>query len=407
MNTTCTYIFPTKYDILIRQAFNLVESFIDTELDDISEYGKIGVPQEDRLLDLRNYYYLINYMIYVRQKIDQYIIDSGNGCITQTEIDQYKDLYKTDCIISNKVCKQYTNQIINLFLTLPNCDATPTYDWTINDVCFEIDGTEYAIGVTLQKKLNGIVVETFYIAPEATSSDIQTIVGVDSTTADQLILNRLISPDSSFCCNEPVYNAPILEVVDATESTIDIQWVSNALLYTVTISNTSGEILETVSEIEETYVQFTGLDSNTEYTIEVTALSCSQNNSSNITLETGPYTVTVTLDSSIVNQITLNGATQVDVEYNGTFNISWLDSGEPFFIVNEVLVNEVLRPDTLVYTTPLVGTPANIRASGNITIPNIISDTQVVLSGIPGNTCTTIKLENVDNNLTLSFFALN
>lgn len=401
--TNCTYILPTKYDVLIRQAFDIVESFVDLELEDIHHYGKIGVPQENRLLDLRNYYYLINYMIYVRQKIDQYIVDSGNGCINQSEINQFKTLYKTDCIISNKVCKQYTNQIIDLFLTLPSCDATPTYTWTTNDVCADFGGIEYAIGVTLQKRLNGVVVETYYVPPEATSSNIQTIASVNQTTADSLITTRLVSPDSSFCCNEPVYDAPLIEVTDATESTIDIQWVSNAPLYTVTIED-QGVVLFT-EEVEENSIQFTGLESNTTYSITVNANSCAGDNETILPVTTGPYTVTLILDDSIANQITISGvATEVDVPYNGTYNLSWLDAGEPYFIVDQVLVNGVERNETLVYTTPEVGNPANILASGNVTIPNIISDTTVVLSGRPGNTCTTIELSINANTLTLDFF---
>lgn len=401
--TNCTYILPTKYDILVRQAYDLVDNYIDTELDTVHNYGKLGVPQDDKLNSIRNYYHLINYLVYIRQKIDQYILDKGLGCITTTEIQSFKDFYKTDCIIKYKVCEQYTNNIVNLFFKLPTCDSTPIYTWTTNDTCIEIDETQYAIGLTLEKRLNNIVVETFYIEPNADSKDIQEATGVDSTTADQLVTDRLSFPGSNFCCGDPIFNAPIVTINNVTESTIDIEWESNAEEFTVTVIEGNGTETIVVEEVTEKTLSIEGLDSNTIYTVRVTALSCAGDNSTDLEITTGPFTVTLILDESIKDQINITGVTTFqDVLYNENYELTWTDSTEPFFIVNSVLVDGVERYDEVATsTTPPsdpVGNPANILASGNITIPNIIKDITVILSGIPGNICTTIQLLSTGNN---------
>ena len=379
MNISCTYIFANKYDKLVNQAFELVKKTILLSVKEINENQELGIKQDNELMDINRYYFLINYMIYVRRAIDNFIETKESNCITEEELQQFKDVYKIQCIIESGVCNQYTNNIVNIFLNVPSCNTNIVYKWLAYDACTEINGEIFAIATSLGVFRNDNLVEVIQVPKELTLDEFATLLEQTTVNVENLYNDRFLEATPTLCCNEPFLNTPMLEATQIEEDTATI-FISggNSPFYTATLENlTDGELFPefTVSFGE---IILPNLIPDRDYRFKIEASNCKNAVEAEIFFSTKPIIVTVYVDDIIQEEITLDvivGDVGNIVPYGSTFTIRFEDLVFPFFAVTTVLADGLNVSNTIAYTNPL-------KTIGVVSFPYVTKSFRVDLSAI-------------------------
>lgn len=389
----CTYILPTTYDIQVKAAFNLVKDYLYDSMESINELQELGRNQDKQLVEINKFHYLINYLIRVRQDIDSYFITKENGCLTDEEITSFRNKYAIDCLLEQNVCNRFTNNIVELFLTLPDCNSPIIYEWSTNDICIEIEGTQYAIGLVLIGKRNTYPVVSYNIPPTATAEDIADITGVTEEEATQLLTDRLAFPGSAFCCNDAELRNPQIIVETSTQTTVNFNWNGQSDTYQVTITDEDGLVVYNEEITNDTPFDFfdgndneltvEGLTANNNYTLTVSTENCKGIFGTTVTFSTTPFTVVVSLCETLLNK--------VDITYDGTV----LDMTTPQTIdnLNEFETFEIRWDDR----NTNIGDPADAE-------DNPVWEVKSVLIGNIGDTLTEVVGDtdffNIDSTIT-------
>lgn len=446
MDTKCNYIFPTKYDNLVKKAFNLVKDYLYSSLKEINEYQELGVKQDKQLIDINKYHHLINMLIRVRQDLEKYLKESGESCIPNDVFEKFLVKYEIDCLIEQNVCHKFTNNIVSIFLdTLPECDGDITYEWTVNDSCVEVEGVLFAIGNILQKKINGFTVETFNVDPEATIIDIENLVGLTTEEATKIFNDRYAFPNSSFCCLDPAYQLPLILIEDVTNDTATFSFTGNAPDYLVTVSDLDNEnevvfeekfIIDNydINENNTTEVTIDNLKTANNYSIRVFTENCSGVFTNTRDFFTTPFSINVTFCSELFNSlnqqrmslsiININGnAVDIPIENGGFYssisegdnlilefkdintNIDDIENPQlnPVYKITSVLINnnEEVNNESIVQFN--LNETQGVQDKGTINLNFIQENKNIILCGTLGDSCLYSSLTNInDEDLILS-----
>ncbi len=379
---TCEYIFPEKYDLLARQAFALVKDYLLLEFEDIQEYQEVGIDKSKEMVNLNKYNYLINYLSKVRNEIDYFI--SVNSCITEAQIQQFKDLYKIDCLIKKNVCSKWTRQIVDIFFaSFPTCDGEITWKWDDFSECVNVGGTLYAVSTTLLKLLNGVVVDTFYVEPDATEDEIKAIAGEEA--GGVLYDERFAYPDNGFCCTAVAYDFILLNVGVVSSTQITANWTSNAPEYRVRLLQGSTVVIDTTTDAL-TY-NFTVVAGQT-YTVEISASNCAATRIATQTVTVAPYTITIVLEGLAANNLLLSVPLVSTRYYGESFNFRFDDDTAPLYQLTSVLVNGAEFLPEVMFDTIQEG----IYTGGVIDFPFISQNLTIQIYALPGSECTVVGL---------------
>lgn len=445
----CTYILPTTYDIQVQKAFNLVKDYLYNSMESINELQELGRNQDNELVEINKFHYLINYLIRVRQDIDSYFITKESGCLTDTEITSFRDKYAIDCLLEQNVCNRFTNNIVELFLTLPDCNSPIIYEWSSNDTCIEIDGIQYAIGLVLIGTRNTYPVISYNIPANTTVEEIASITGLTIEESTQLLNDRLAFPGSSFCCNDAELRNPQIVVESSTQTTVNFNWNGQSDIYQVTITDEEeGVVVYNEEIINDTLFDFfdgnnnelivEGLIANSNYTLTIGTENCKGNFSTTTTFSTTPFTVIVSLCETLLNKVNITYDGNVldmttpqiidDLSQAATFEIRWDDRNtnsldpsdaedNPIWEVKSVLIGNIgdipveivgdtdfFNIDSTITSENNAGKTMIVNNGGTITIPALDASKTIDICGGIAEAClyTNVIYTDISNNDTLT-----
>jgi len=385
MDIHCSsYIFANKYDALITEAFDLVKSTIYKSIDEIIENQEFGITQKDELMDINKYYFLINYMVFVRRAIDNYIDSKEDKCITEEEINQFKQVYKIDCIIESGVCNKFTNNIVNIFLKLPTCNLEFTYEWVGFDSCVTINNQLFAVATNLIQKRNDVIVSVVSVDEYITVEEFALLLNKSVEDVEDLFESRFLPASSTLCCNDPVLNTPVLLVTEVEENRAVVNLSGNALFYTIKLDNITDNTTRPLFTSGVGDIELLNLLPNKSYRLTATATNCKGDVSNEVFFLTDPIIITVYAESLVEENFVLNvilGDEGNLVEYGSTFTISFEDLFAPFLTISSVFADGLNVSNTIAYSSPL-------KNIGFISFPYVTQSFRVDLFAT--NACETI-----------------
>lgn len=378
----CTYRNRTYYEVLKNKAFVLVKSKALSDLSDAYFKEQLGVPT-DRSSVLR-YQYLINYLLYVRQQIDQ----RRNGCIEQEVYDKFLITYGIDCILKEGVCEKYTNNLVDLILgTIPICGKAYTYDWYGAGNCIEINDESYRERDILQTLSNNVVIDADYIPSQATANDLVTLLGITLTDAQSLIDTRLV--EGINCCLEGLLPNVVTLEVEATASTATVSWSSTATIFQVSLAKGSVDNIVSTTTLTTPSVSYTGLDLSTAYFVIVVIENCAGVTQTVIPFNTLPYIINIIVQTAVTLTDAVEGYNFFST-YGGTFEFRFDNitiTPSPNIIVSSVLVNGTEYINNVLFDSYFGGS----GIGGVISLPYVTGDNEIIIIGTSLDICATFS----------------
>jgi len=379
------YRVNTKYEKLANDAFQIVRKAIMEELREANEYSELGI--EITKANIERYYYLINYLIYIRQVIDNWLESSGNTCLSEKDYQKVLDAYLINCIIKDGICDKYTNNLINLILKVPKCVEPFTYVWTGLGICSPTGGENLVERVNLSKYQSGVYIETLEIPTEVSLEAFKFYV--PEGTQELLDARFISSSPNDNCCFEIIPVSPIVILDEVRNNDFTATW-DGGTVYNIILTRISDNA-ELVNEFTtDTVRTFTNLDISTSYQLSVILTNCAGTSTSFLVVTTLPYYVNINICPSLSSQLTLTNAVEgsniVEI-YGDTFRFRFDDLTEPYFTVNSVTVNSVDYLNSVIFDKSI----STVDTGGIIEIAGITEDKTVNICGVQGNVCNAIS----------------
>lgn len=405
------YRVSTKYEKLATDAFQIVRKAIMEELREANEYSELGI--ETVKATVERYYYLINYLIYIRQVVDNWFETSGESCLSADTYDKLRDTYLVDCIIKDGVCDKYTNNLVNFILKIPLCEDPFTYKWTGIGTCVNVNNQPFFERVNLAVYQSDTLVEIKEIPTGLTLEEFQSFLPDGATQA--LLDDRFAATTEEFCCVTPPPEAPDIEIVDVQSNQMTLSW-SGSTSYIITFTDeVNGDVIVNQELTSDTSRTFTGLDVAGQYTLQVEISSCGGTTVATRTINTPPYYIQVIFCTEIAQRtkvVGVDGLLNPDFSYVYNFTVSEYGSNldirleptpnttPPYYEVDSVTVNDVDYINNVIFDTVI----SSMNVGGLIELPGITEDKTVNICGSLGNPCSGVQTtyDEGTDTLTLS-----
>lgn len=377
------YRVATKYETLAKKAFEIVRKAIIEELNEIQEYGHLGIEITKQRVE--RYYHLINYLLHVRTVLDNHLQATGKTCISEEDFEKLRAVYLIDCIIEEGVCDKYTNNLINLIVQAPFCESASEYYWTGVGLCTNINGQALLQRVNLVETKSDVVIDVLSI-PE--NIDIEVFRFYVPNATEELLQARFIEDNSSNCCIEELPEIPTVSVLEVRNTDITVSW-SGSTSYIVRLFQADNQLL--TIETTDTSRTFDNLELNTQYRVEVEISNCAGSSTGQVQVTTLPYTVSISLCPEIENQIQIVGAQIGDnlvTDYQGTFTFNFLDNNAPFYEIDSILVNGVDYLNNVIFNVM----QGSVKTGGTVVLNGITENKNIEMCGSLGNTCQDVTI---------------
>jgi len=387
------YRLPSKYELLVQQAFRIVRTQVLADLDEAQHLSHLGVPTDKAAIE--KYYYLIYYLIDVRQKLDQFLTTKDTPCFTDEEWESVKEKYLIDCILEEGVCDKYTNDIINTILDYPRCSDPETYEWVGEGSCDEFKGEVKIARTTLFKKLGTIVINDWFIPIDSTLEQFQSIVN-DATLTQEFLDTRYIDDEDDVCCIDELFTQPEFTIETVTNDSFSISWTSDATSFDITLAEGSPENIIATETTSSTSKEYTGLNVSNTYYFTVTVENCAGETTATQVINTLPYFVIINVCTELENQLTITGANlgsnTINV-FEQDFSFSFEDATSPYYEVTSVTINGIETIDNVIFNKFESGIPVG----GTVNLFSITSDLVIEICGKLGDFCAEIDVEYTDD----------
>lgn len=409
MSIKCTpYRLTTKAESLIQKAFALVQDFIINELDETYHLECLGLPQDKSKIN--TYHYLINYMAYVRGKVEDFLLGKQSlgedPCLTDEELDKFKSVYLTDCIIDERVCDRYTNNIVELFIEdIPLCSEPFVYEWSGFGECEEIDNVTYRNRTTLLRKRGGFVYDSFLVLIGTTAQELAEQINVTEEEAQDILDDRLVEDVEGVCClvNQP--SIPVVTFSNVQSTQFDVSWVASESEVRLSLAQGSPDnVIQDIGAVTATNYTFTGLTASTTYYVVIEQENCAGRNISSFSVQTTPYIITINVCDDLQGQLVLTGAVEGNnlfETYEGTLSFRFEDPIEALYKVTSVLIDGVENIQNVVFDTIM----QNIPTGGTIYVSGITSNVVVDICGEIGDVCSeiTVTYDDILDTITIDY----
>lgn len=376
-----TYRTTKFYERLSNEAFNLVRKQILNDLRENQHLGHLGIEPDN--LEIEKYFYLINYLIHVRQQIDRYLAINNISCLNDAQIDTINEKFLLPCILRERVCNKYTNNLIDFIINIPNCKDALKYEWTGLGVCTLVEGEAYLERVNLIERRSNFVTQIFEIP---TNIDLETFQAFVPTATSELLQARYLIDSVEECCLISIPQAPFISIDLVTTNSATISW-SGSDNYRIQLFQGETELLNEITT--EPTRTFSNLLLSTEYRIVVSSFNCAGESQAVRNFQTLPYILTLSTCLLLENQIIFENislGTNEFTEHEGTLVFRFTDLFAPYFTVNSVLVNGVDYSNGIIYDTFIEGQPIG----GSISIFGISQDLEIELCGVAVDSCSLV-----------------
>lgn len=402
------YRVSTKYEKLANDAFQIVRKAIIEELKEANEYSELGI--EVTKIRVERYYYLINYLIYVRQIIDNWFETSGNTCLNSEDYLKLRDRYLVDCIIKEGVCDKYTNNLVNFILKVPLCNDPFEYRWTGVGVCTNQGGIPFFERVNLAVYQSGTFVEVKEIPTDLTLNEFEFFLPQGAT--QELLDARFIETTEEFCCISTIPLTPNIEITDVKNTEMTLSW-SGSDQFIITFTDLISENVLVDQELTtDTNRTFTDLEIAGQYELKVEVNNCAGSSVATRIINTPPFNVQVIFCTALNERVIIPevfGMLNADFTYVYNFTITEYGSNldirfepapvktPPYYQIDSVDLNGVDYINNVIFDTVI----SSVNIGGFIEVPGITEDKTLNICGGIGDTCAGTQVIYDEPNETL------
>lgn len=401
----------TKYENLIKESFSLFEEDIVDKFVDINKSRRFGIKREWDLGGINKFHQFVYYMALTRVGIDKELTDKGNQPLTPAEFEDLKERYHINELLKERVCLQYTERIINIFLRdIPLTTDVFTFRWsdTLQN-CVNND-TQVSRNQIQKIKNNEVVVDFWFIVEGASVQRIQDVTGASFEQATELFASRIVDDTEFFCCSEETLEDISIVVEQNDEDEIRFSWnkvgdvgqTYQVILAEGTLDNVIYEAqADTFDAASRGGLAYTSPIPNTVYFLSVVAENCAGQSIAALQITNPPIIINIGIappnDESELQLVDAQYGDNIGV-FGQDFVFGFSDPAIPLYKVTSVLIDGVESIGSVMFTDFLGTEPI----AGIITIPSLMNSTDVVITIEEIQTCDEIVMDYSSANCSVS-----
>lgn len=385
-----------------RKAFDYIHPIIYKQASTLLYKEYFGVNQNCKYNHLIDYYYLIELLTSIKKRINCII---ENECLTYDKLKAIYDSYGLDCVLKCFACHNLpTKEIVKAF------DINLDYVNSLEDkylLQYEIqlfDENKIISSTTQQLLLSGSTFTLPITNPNLELYDYislivdnKTILPPTTTVVFENVecIHNVIAKFRLKGCLDAAPTVPVLVLSNVLQTAFTVTWNSVG-----TNVNYLVELLES-NVVTQSFTQtsltrtFSGLLPSSDYKVRVTATNCAGTTNAEVTLQTAPFLVIV----SVINGTSPDSGTNT-VAYNSNFTVDFTSTGA--FSIQSFKVNNVTIPtNTLNITGYVTGI---FPQTGTYQLTSIQEDKYVEIIYATANVCNTVDMtyNSTTNTITIA-----
>lgn len=187
----------TLFENIVSQAFSILNSYLDSSINEIQKRESLGIEQKSRKVEIENYFQLIYYLNSFVQEAFSILNNMDKNCFSEEEFIGLKKEWLIDCIIKRNICGKYSKPIIDHFMSyIPLCTDPIEYKWVFYNDCLQ----NKRIAYTLNKTSGKLIVKSYYIPEKISLEAFKSILDIkDEDYLLSLLENRLKEDTDNIC----------------------------------------------------------------------------------------------------------------------------------------------------------------------------------------------------------------